>query len=254
MQISATGSEPGFSIYQSLLVWRPMLIGLSLILAALISEFFVRYAFPFARLLPIPLMTAALGWGLIWTHVNTPWEFKDLLPSPRIVERIATRLDALAGNGKVAVFWYGGWNSRILEYYRRENDLPPLEEFPFQDINNIWSMTDYSEQKRALMLAQMKKIFAQASLIIVPEFLDEYNDQAYYTFYRFKHDWAAWLNSDEAPRFRVLMLLPENKDVRLLVIAREELAQGRGDPLRLPYGDRPKTSQPDYSAAVLRAL
>ena len=36
--------EPGFSIYQALLVWRPMLIGLSLILCAIAAEILARSA------------------------------------------------------------------------------------------------------------------------------------------------------------------------------------------------------------------
>ena len=63
-------------------------------------------------------------------------------------------------------------------------------------------MSDYSDQKRARVLDQMRDVFAQASLIVIPEFLDEYDSKnAYYAFYKFKTGWAAWLNSDEAPRF-----------------------------------------------------
>ena len=71
-------------------------------------------------------------------------------------------------------------------------------------------------------------------------------------FYKFKDDWAAWLNSKEAPRLRVVMLLRESPDIRLLVLRRENEAKGQGDPFRLPYADEPDLPPPDYSDAVIR--
>ena len=140
-----------------------------------------------------------------------------------------------------------------LNYYRMKNDLPAANQLSYPDFEYIWSMSDYSDQKRAHVLDQMKNVFEKASLIVVPEFLDEYDlKNNYYAFYKFKNDWAAWLNSDKAPRFRVLMLLRENPMVRLLVIRREALANGKGDPFRLPYGNRPILPQPAYSNAVIR--
>ena len=245
--------EPGFSIHQALLVWRPMLIGLSLILCAIAAELFVLFGSRLDRLAPFPLAALALGWGVMWTHIYTPWELEGRLPSPHAVERFAVNLDQLADNGKIAVLWFGGWNEPILNYYRIKNDLPVASRLPYSDTESIWSMSDYSDQKRARVLDQMKNVFAQASLIVIPEFLDEYDSKnTYYAFYKFKTDWAAWLNSDEAPRLRVLMLLRESPMVRLLVVQREELANGKGDPFRLPYGNRPTLPQRSYSNAVIR--
>ena len=48
------------------------------------------------------------------------------------------------------------------------------------------------------------------------------------------------------------MLLRESPMVRLLVVQREELANGKGDPFRLPYGNRPTLPQRSYSNAVIR--
>jgi hypothetical protein len=245
-------NESGLSIYQALLVWRPMLIGLSLMLIALLTEFLPRLSMRLVHFMPAPLSVLLLGWGMMWTFVYTPWDLARILPSPRTVERLAVNLDQLAGNGPIAVLWYAGWNEPILNYYRLENDLPVVHQFPYPDIDAVWSMSDYSAQKRARVLAQMKNIFNKASLIVIPEFTDEYGSDEYYAFYRFKEDWVAWLNSDQAPRFRVVMLLQESPSVRLLVIRRLDVAKGQGDPFRLPYGDRPGSPQPDYSDAVVR--
>ena len=105
--------EPGFSIYQALLVWRPMLIGLSLILCAIAAEIFASFGSRLDRFVPVPLAAMALGWGVMWTYIYTPWELKEQLPSPRAVERFAVNLDQLTDNGIIAVLWFGGWNQPI---------------------------------------------------------------------------------------------------------------------------------------------
>ena len=243
--------QSGFSIYQALLVWRPMLIGLSLILVAIAAEFFAHHGGKLDYLTSI-LAALMLGWGLMWTYIYTPWELKDRLPSPRAVERFAFNLDQLTGGGETAILWYRGWNEPILNYYRIENDLPPANFPSWQHRDAIWSMSDYSDEKRTRVLEQVKFIFSHAALIVIPEFLDEYSANEYYAFYKFKDDWAAWLNSKEAPRLRVVMLLRESPDIRLLVLRRENEAKGQGDPFRLPYADEPDSPPPDYSDAVIR--
>ena len=285
--------EAGFSIYQSLLVWRPMLIGLSLILLAIGIEAFGTFAWRPERL-ALPVAVLALAWGLMWTRIFTPWDPTHEWPAPRTVERFAIGLDRLADDGPVAVLWYRGWNEPILNYYRLQNDLPPAKLFtedrlkyekligelpPFdlaavrhplqyyrrladlwqsakqlskEHHDDLWAQSDYSEEKRARVLEQIEYQFTHASLIVLPEYLDQYRSDEPYSFYKFKNDWAAWLSSDAAPRFRVLMLLQETPSWRLLVIRREDIAKGQGDPLRLPYGVRPRSPPADYSAAVIR--
>ncbi len=249
--------QSGFSIYQALLIWRPMLIGLSLMLVAIVAELFARYGAKLNRLTPVPLAALALGWGLMWTHIYTPWQLKDQLPAPGAVERFAVNLDQLTDGGEAAILWYRGWNEPILNYYRLENDLPLLESLRQSHRDAIWSMSDYSDEKRARVLQQVKFAFSHAALIVIPEFLDEYGANEYYAFYKFKADWAAWLNSNEAPRLRVVMLLRESPNIRLLVLRREDEAKGQGDPFRLPYADEPDSDAPDslppdYSDAVIR--
>ncbi len=259
--------QPGFSIYQSLLVWRPMLIGLSLILTAIAAEILRSFPFKFESFAAAAIALAALAWGFIWTQVFTPSNQSQSWPSPQVVERFALNLDRLADNSPVAVLWYHGWNEPILNYYRLANDLPPANFFtggqskydhfvnalppvtwlhPLQYYHRVmndwraarrlnvehhdamWSLSDYSEENRARALEQVKYQFTHASLIILPEYLDQYKSDEPYAFYKFKEDWAAWLSSEEAPRFRVVMLLHETPSERLLVIRREDIAPRRG--------------------------
>jgi hypothetical protein len=51
---------------------------------------------------------------------------------------------------------------------------------------------------------------------------------------------------------RVVAILQESPTKRLLVLQREDVAGGRGDPLHLPWSDRPSPLLPDYSADVVR--
>jgi hypothetical protein len=286
--------QPGFSIYQSLLVWRPMLIGLSLMTMALATEMLRRLEPRFVRAAIVPLAAAALGWGYLWTRINTPLDPTHQWPSPQTVERFALNVENFADNGPVAMLWYRGWNDRILDYYRLMNDLPAADllngrhlkyigliaaapadfatifshpwdyyrrrlddwhlarQFSADHYDDMWSMADYSADKRARVLRQVEYQFGNASLIVLPEYLDQYRSNEPYAFYKFKDDWAAWLNSGAAPRFRVTMILNETPAERLLVLRPASLANGQGDPFRLPYGYRPEKPPADYSDAVVR--
>jgi hypothetical protein len=92
-----------------------------------------------------------------------------------------------------------------------------------------------------------------AAIVIIPEFMDDYSGSQPYAVYKFREEWGAWLNSPDAPKMRVLMILQDTPRVRLLVLQREGLAQGRGDPMKLPWGVRSAAqSEADYSSAVAR--
>ena len=66
------------------------------------------------------------------------------------------------------------------------------------------SMSDYSNENRARTMEQMKYIFDHASLIVLPEFLDQYPPNKYYAFYQFK-DVATLRARLDSPDFKVLV-------------------------------------------------
>jgi hypothetical protein len=116
----------------------------------------------------------------------------------------------------------------------------------------MWSQADYSPENRERVVEAVKQNFLNAGMVIIGEYVDNYSSDQPYALYRFRQDWAHWLNSPEAPHLRVRMILRESPGVRLLVLQREEIAHGRGDPFRSPWGIRPDPMPPDYSDAVIR--
>jgi len=201
----------------------------------------------------LPAGAVMLAWGLVWTAYRTPWDRAIDRPSPRVVERFAAGMDQmLEDTGQLSMLWYENWNPAILEYYRIQDSLPEPPLYIDEYWGNVWSQTDYSPENRVLVLDEIKQNFLKAGMVIIPEYLDDYSAQEPYALYHFKQDWASWLNSPGAPRLRVRMLLQESPKIRLLVLQRDELAHGRGDPFRLPWGARPETPPDDYSDEVVR--
>lgn len=245
-------NDPLISINNALPVWEPMLIGLSLSIIVL----FLRVTDPLRikrdlRML-VPAGVLILAWGVVWTVHRTPWEWAVDRPSPRTVERFALGVEPmLEGTGPLGMLWYGSWNPVILEYYRAQDDFPEMPLYLGNHWGSIWS-ADHSPENGVLVLGEIKQQFLNTGMIIVPEYLDYYQPAQPYALYHFKKDWADWVNSPEAPRLRVRMLLQESPNIRLLVLQREELARGRGDPFRLPWGTRPEKPPDDYSDEVVR--
>jgi hypothetical protein len=249
----ALWTDPQMTLFNALLIWRPMLIGLSLSVTVLFLRLTDAAQTSRESWLPLPVGAAFLVWGALWSAHNTPWSWGVGRPSPAVVERFALAIDPmLEGSGPLSMLWYGSWNPAILQYYRAKDDYPPLTFYRGQYADKIWDQSDYSEENRAHTLEEIKANFRKAGLIIIPEYLSDYSSVDPYAFYHFKKDWANWLNSADAPRLRVIMIMQNSPTIRLLVLQREDLAHGRGDPFRVPWGDRPTTPPPDYSDAVAR--
>jgi hypothetical protein len=251
-------------LFGFLFIWRPMLIGLSLSLIVLFLKLTDRLQIKNDLWMMFPIGSAAILWGIAWNSILMPWDSAIGRPDPRTVERFALDVDQLLeesgslgifnGSGSLSVLWYENWNLPILQYYRLKNDRAELPEYHGKNGDNIWiwSEADYLPEERALILDEIKEHFQKAGLIIIAEYLDDYALGTPLAVFRLKNDWAAWLNSPDAPRLRVRMLLQESPTVRLLVLQREDLARDRGDPFRLPWGNRPTSPPADYSNAVIR--
>jgi hypothetical protein len=241
---------PVITVENALYLFRPMLMGLSLSLIALLLHFRPELPAAFAT----PVFVVALVWGMLWTSALTPRSVGR--PSPAAVERFASNMDSFVPTGtQMAFLWYDNYNGPLLIYYRlmRNMSEPPL--FYRRRTADLWSMTSVPEDRAtrvADIVAGIKEAFTQAGAVVIPEFVDDYGTTDPYALYRFRDDWAPWLNSEAAPKMRVVAILQESPIKRLLVLQREDVANGRGDPLRLPWGNRPAQAPPDYSANVVR--
>jgi hypothetical protein len=179
-------------------------------------------------------------------------------PKPNVVERFADGLDDfLQGKGTLAVLWYNNWNAPLLAYYRVKDDQGEARLYYGRHAADVWSMTVVPGEDRAAriagVVAGIQEAFREARAVIIPEFTDDYGENEPYALYRYHDDWAPWVNSPAAPRMRVVMILQESQTKRLLVLQREAVATGAGDPLRLPWGKRSAAAPgADYSAAVQR--
>lgn len=259
-------NDPVVTVVNSLLIYRPMLMGLSLSLIALLLHFRPEIPTSFVA----PIFVAALAWGMLWTSALTPrgsplWFGTDAAsarpadwrPSPATVERFASSMDTFLPTGtQMAFLWYNNYSGPLLAYYRLKVGFgePPL--FTGKHAADIWSMTSIPGEDRAArvagIVAGIEEAFTQAGAVVIPEFVDDYATADPYALYRFRNDWAAWVNSDKAPKMRVVAILQESPAKRLLVLQREDVAKGAGEPLHLPWGNRPAQPPPDYSADIVR--
>jgi hypothetical protein len=106
-------NDPVVTVGNALYIFRPMLMGLSLCLIALLLHF--RPQIPVAGIGPI--ISGALAWGMIWTWSLT--SSNDGRPSPLVVERFATAMDTFVPAGsRMAFLWYNNYNGPLLAYYR----------------------------------------------------------------------------------------------------------------------------------------
>jgi hypothetical protein len=181
-------NDPVLTIENSLLIWRPMLVGASLSLISLFIPALERTS----RLNGwggVPYVAGVfLLWGFTWTAILTPWWIGTTRPDPRVVEQFAVNIDTLTEKrGPIAMLWYEGWNVPILNYYHLKNDLPEVPVY-FPHHENLWSMSDFSPANAAKNVLGIRDTFTNAIIVIIPEFMDDYEASQPYPLYRFRQD------------------------------------------------------------------
>lgn len=250
----ALWTDPHLTIQNSLLIWRPMIVGLTLIGVALVVALWGAIATAAGPKWAFVLM--ALGWtyGSYMHHQLTPREWAQGRPSPRDMERFAIAATDAVGGRPVSVLWYKSYNPTILRYYMAKNDRGDFNIYRGRHYDAIWSHVDYSEANRARVRIEFADHLANAAMLVVPEFLDDYRHPPEpYAYYRFKDEMAALLNAPDAPRLVVRYLLEDSPGVRLLVLQREADAGGAGAPMRMPWGNRAAMAgRPDYGPEAVR--
>ena len=246
-------TDPHMTIYNALLIYTPMRLGMTLSIFSLIVVLVETKKIIIKEWFIIPVFIFMLFYGIFLTNIQTPQAVPGA-PTPNEVESFSKSLDGLLDGGSLSVLWYRHYNPAILRYYRIKNNLPDLNLYRNKYYDDIWAHYDYSEEKRRKVREEIRKHFEEAGLIIIPEYVDYYGLQNPYSFYKFRDEIATYLNSPESPRFVVRMILYEYDNQRLLVIQREKEANGRGEPLKLPYepSSHQKNINPDYGSAVIK--
>lgn len=248
-------TDPLMNIYNCLLIYAPMRIGMTLSVFSLLAVVVLAGKIKLGKWVMLPVIMLIVVFGYIVTKMQTP-HAPPGVPTPAEIELFSRNLDELLNGGSYSMLWYRHYNPNIILYYRRKNDLPDLPMYTNKYYNDIWWPHDYSEDKRRKVREEIRKHFEEATIIIIPEYVDCYGQENPYSFYHFREEFPKYLNSPECPRLVVRMTLKEYGH-RLLVLQREKEAHGQGVPLKLPYGPMPvaaASQQPEPSVESKAAV
>lgn len=245
-------SDPHFNVYNCLLVYGPMRIGMTFSILVIFSYFILSKGIHVKQWAMIPIAVFAVLYGAVWTKAQMPEPIAGI-PSPQEVESFAKGLDGLTNGGTISVLWYRHYNQNILNYYRVKNSLPSLKMYNSAYSRNLWFPDNRTEDDRKKVREAIRKQFKEANIIILAEYLDSYGLGNPYALYQFRDEIPIYLNTPDSPRFVVRMILYEYGGERLLVLQREKDANGQGELLRLPYGPKPPGPLlPDYGKGVIK--
>jgi hypothetical protein len=223
-------TDPHITLLNALLIWRPMLAGLSVLAVPwVIHSFGIWPRFMVWPAIPVAML-AMLAYAHLWNYKLTPRESAVGRPSPVVAQRFYAELDAMLEGGHVSFLYYENYNPALYRYYSIKDKGIDPRIFRSVDYDRIWNQTDYSAENKARILTELRKHFREANLVVIPEFWKHYWDVEPYAFYRFRKEVADLLNEPGAPRFRVRAWAEERQGIRMLVIQRTELARGKGDP------------------------
>src|SRR3989338_7270536 len=232
-------TDPIITIYNCLLIYAPMRIGLSLCVISMLVMFILFMKISFRRWAMLPMAVFIVFFGMMMAKAQIP-EFISGSPSPREVEMFAKNIDSLLDGKTISILWYRGYNTPIIRFYRIKNDIPDLNMYRNKYADDIWTPifrpSEKTNEMRIKVREEVKKHFEEAGFIIIPEYLDYYGPQNPYAFFQFRDEIQNYLNSPESPRFVVRMILHDFGNQRLLILQRESEAGGLGAPFPLPYG------------------
>ncbi len=240
-------TDPILNIYNCLLIYAPMRIGMALCMFSILAYFVMAKKIYIKQWVVYPMTVLAIIYGFCITKIQTPPPNCDG-PTPVEIESFAKNMDSFLDGGSISFLWYGYYNQNILRYYRRKNDLPDYRLYTNEYTDDIWQQYFHTEEKRKKVRDGIRKYFENSSFIVIPEYIDSYNPDSPYSFCVFKDEISRYLNSPDSPRFVIRMTLRESSGNRLLVL--QKGVSGLGVPLKLPYGPRPVAAVPPQAVAV----
>jgi hypothetical protein len=242
-------TDPLITIYNALLIYAPMRIGMTLAALAVVGACVSTNRLTLSRQVMVPAMAVLVVYGVWLTKVQSP-QATPGMPTPRAVEAFAKSINDRLNGNSISVLWYRHYSPAILRYYLRKNGSD-LNLYTDKYYNDIWQAYDYGEEKRLKVREEIRSAFLNAGAVIIPEYVDYYGFANPYSFYHMRDEFPRYLNSPGSPKLVVVAILQEYDDQHLLVLQRESLANGQGEPLKLPYG--PSSSpHDDYGPKVMR--
>ena len=152
-----------------------------------------------------------------FTLKQTPWEWEINRPKPNDIRALVQKLSE---QESVSVLWYGNINPQILNYYYLQNNSEKLNIYRGPDYNNLWSPWDYSDKNRSLVSKEIIQHFEKASLIIIPEFLDQYQLNQPYAINHFRNEFLRLYSENLLPPMYIVGRISENNSDRLLVLSK----------------------------------
>src|SRR3990167_3023477 len=243
-------TDPLMTIYNCLLIYAPMRIGITLSLFTLLATLVLNRKILLKPWLLILGFIFFISYGIIFTKHNTP---KAIFPPfASKVEAVAKNIDEILEGKSLSMFWYQSYSPRILNYYRVKNSQPEINFYMNRYYNDIWQQYDYSESKRLKVREELKNHFEEASIILIPEYVDYFNSHFATAFAVMKDEFPKYLNSSASKQFVVRGVLQDRDGMRLLLLQRKTEAKGRGEPLKLPYGLSTDAIKVDYGEKVIR--
>lgn len=244
-------TDPHMNIYNCLLIYAPMRIGIAISLFTLFATFMVSKNISIRPWVIIPASVLFILYGVILTKHNIPTRPHGA-PTATKVEAVSKNIEDILEGRTLSMLWYQYYNPRIFSYYRIKNNLPDIKYYRNKYHDEIWLQYDYSESKRLKVREEIKKHFEEASFIVLPEYVNYYDSHFATAFAKMSDEFAKYLNSQNSKQFFVRAILYEADNRRLLIIQRKNEAKGSGEPLKLPYGPSSKPIKEDYGQKVIR--
>jgi hypothetical protein len=231
-------TDPMATIYNVLLIYRPMLNALALFFIFWLMIFFSHYKPAFPRYMVTIVLVGMWSFAIYFTESQTLWAQGKDRPPPKEVENFSTDMDNFLEGGSLSLLWYGYYNYQIINYYRLKNDLDAVTIQKGKFFDGLWAGLDFSEDSRIRARKEIRDQFEKAKVIIIPKYLDLYYQHQPYPLYKFREEIANYLNAPDSPKFVIKQILNDHAGAQLLVLQREDIAKGQGVPLKLPYGFR----------------
>ena len=193
--------------------------------------------------MPYFTLVVMLAFAMFFTFKQTSFEAAKDRPPPKEVETFSVNVSNFLKGESLSLLWYGYYNHQIINYYRLKNNLDTVAIQRGKFFDGLWAGLDFSEESRKRTRQEIRDQFEKAKAIIIPEHMDCYYQRNPYPLYRFREEVANYLNAPDSPKFIIKQILKDHKVCNLLVLQREDIAKGQGEPLKLPYGFKDPVAQ-----------